>query len=79
MDTNEMLQKIMEMLAAKPSFEPEDLLTCSQAAELFGVKDQTLAAWRHKGTGPSYIKIGSGVRYKLSAIYEFIDQNTVSA
>ncbi len=79
MSTEEMLQKIIEMLAAKPSFEPENLLTSPQTAKLLGVKNQTLAVWRHKGTGPSYIKIGSGVRYKLSAIYEFIDHNTVSA
>ncbi|MCP5117224.1 MAG: helix-turn-helix domain-containing protein [bacterium] len=44
------------------------LLTETQAATLLGVQPATLAAWRSRGGGPIFVRIGSGkkpaVRYR---------------
>lgn len=34
------------------------VLTGPEAAELLGVQEQTLRAWRVKGKGPTYIRYG---------------------
>lgn len=51
------------------------LLTQKEAMELTGMS----AAWfeinRCKGVGISYIKLGRAVRYRLSAIEEYINAN----
>ena len=38
-------------------------LNPEEAAAFLGVKSSTLAAWRHKKTGPRYAKLGSKVMY----------------
>lgn len=47
-----------------------------QAAELLTVRVKTLQAWRSSGTGPRYIKLGSGlrspVRYRRSELMRFL-------
>lgn len=40
------------------------LLLPQQAAEILGVKVQTLAEWRLNGRGPPFIKLGRAVRYR---------------
>ncbi|WP_136796438.1 helix-turn-helix transcriptional regulator [Desulfosediminicola ganghwensis] len=35
-----------------------------EAAKHLGVQPQTMAAWRHQGIRPKYIKVGSNVRYE---------------
>jgi predicted site-specific integrase-resolvase len=39
------------------------LLTSIEAAQELNIKPQTLAAWRVKGIGPAFIKMGHCVRY----------------
>lgn len=41
----------------------EALATSDEIASFLRVDEQTLANWRHKGTGPAYIKVGAAVRY----------------
>ena len=36
----------------------------NQAAEFLGVSARTLQAWRVRGGGPRYVKIGRSVRYQ---------------
>lgn len=56
----------------------DPLLTETQAAELLGVKPQTLQAWRStKRYGLSYIKTGRLVRYRRSQIEAFLQARTV--
>ena len=47
-----------------------------QAAELLTVRVKTLQAWRSSGTGPRYIKLGSGLRppprYRRSELMRFL-------
>jgi predicted DNA-binding transcriptional regulator AlpA len=52
-------------------------LTESEAAELIGVKPQTMAVWRSKGTGPPYLKTGRSIRYLNEDIKEYLQQRRV--
>ena len=57
----------------------DPLITASDAAKLLNVALITLAVWRKsKVAGPAYVKVGKSVRYQLSAIKQFIDNNTVN-
>lgn len=48
------------------------LLTTEQAAEKLTLKRQTLEAWRVRGGGPKFLKIGRAVRYREEDLREFI-------
>lgn len=53
------------------------------AAEFYGLKPQTMAAWRLRGTGPAFHKIGRLVRYKMSELARYAEsrrcENTAQA
>lgn len=50
-----------------------DILTSAETAELLGISTGTLAAWRHRGTSPTYTRTGHRtVRYKKSDVEKFI-------
>ena len=55
-----------------------ELLTTAQVAEILTLKPQTLAKWRMDGSGPSYIRLGTAVRYKATDIQAYIEQRPVS-
>ena len=58
----------------------DDLLTTAQAAELLEVSPGTLEVWRATKRYPlPYAKIGRCVRYRRSAIEQFIAARTVTA
>jgi len=46
--------------------EPQILLNEKQAAKRLGVGDKCLQAWRVRGGGPTYLKIGRLVKYSES-------------
>ena len=46
----------------------DDLLTTPEAAELLRTSTPALAAHRHRGTGPSFVKAGRRVLYRRSAL-----------
>jgi predicted DNA-binding transcriptional regulator AlpA len=50
-----------------------------QAAEFLGVSVRTLQAWRVRGGGPPYVKIGRAVRYQRRALIAFQEQHTVTS
>jgi predicted DNA-binding transcriptional regulator AlpA len=50
----------------------EPILPPSEAAAELHVEPQTLAAWRHRGEGPRYVKIGKLVFYRPSDIREWL-------
>ena len=77
-----LLQTIIEELkdikdALDANEKPVELVDEVGAAEFLGMRPQTLGMWRHKGTGPTYIKVGNAVRYKMSALAEYLEQQTV--
>lgn len=43
-----------------------------EAAAIVGVSVRTLQAWRQRGTGPSYIKLGAKVAYPVAFLREYI-------
>jgi len=60
--------------------QTDPLLTEKQVAKLLGVKPSTLQVWRSTKRYPlPYIKSGRLVRYRASAVQEFIDLRTVAA
>lgn len=60
--------------AAAP--KPEPLAWPAEVADVLGVPEHTLAQWRSRGTGPTYIKVGRHVRYRWSAVNEWLDIQT---
>jgi Helix-turn-helix domain len=50
-----------------------------QAAMFLGVSVRTLQAWRVRGGGPPFLKIGRCVRYQRRALVEFQAAHTVSS
>lgn len=53
-------------------------LTPTEAARILRVSHRTLANWRYKDTGPSYIRQGRCVRYTPAALDAWAEQNGVS-
>ena len=51
----------------------------NQAAEFLGVSVRTLQAWRVRGGGPRYCKLGRSVRYQKRELVRFQQENTVSS
>ncbi|EKE10191.1 MAG: hypothetical protein ACD_16C00071G0003 [uncultured bacterium] len=51
------------------------LLTPEALAERWNVTPATLSQWRWNGRGPLFIKMNKGVRYRLSDIERFEEQN----
>lgn len=49
------------------------LLTTPQAAELLGLRPNTLELWRVAGKGPAFRKIGRAVRYVEAEILLWLD------
>ena len=52
------------------------LLTERQAAEFLTVRVKTLQAWRVRGRGPKFIKLGGSVRYRREDLEQFLDEHT---
>jgi predicted DNA-binding transcriptional regulator AlpA len=52
------------------------LLTERQAAEFLTIRVKTLQAWRVRGRGPKFIKLGGSVRYRREDLEQFLDEHT---
>jgi excisionase family DNA binding protein len=48
-------------------------LRTREAAALLGLQPTTLEAWRTRGGGPSFLKLGKAVRYRTSDLEKFIE------
>jgi predicted DNA-binding transcriptional regulator AlpA len=59
--------------------DPDAALNENQAAEFLGVSVRTLQAWRVRGGGPPYVKIGRSVRYQRRALIAFQQEHTVTS
>jgi hypothetical protein len=55
----------------------EPLLPEDEAARELKVKPQTLGAWRHRGQGPAFIKVGKLVFYRASDIRAYVASRVV--
>jgi len=48
------------------------MLRTNEAAQQLGVKKSTLEAWRVRGGGPVFLKLGKSVRYQQEDLESFI-------
>jgi predicted DNA-binding transcriptional regulator AlpA len=48
------------------------------AAKFMGLAVQTLRNWRNLGKGPSYIKLGRCIRYRLADLEEYIQNRKIN-
>jgi len=59
------------------SFGENKFVNETKAAELLGLKRQTLANWRHKRKGPPYHKISTRVLYAISDLLNYRESHRV--
>ena len=52
-------------------------LTEREVAELLGLSVATLRAWRHRGKGPRFLRLGRSVRYLPSDLNDFVRTSAV--
>jgi excisionase family DNA binding protein len=52
-------------------------LTETQVAEQLGLSVATLRAWRHRGRGPRFLRLGRAVRYLPADLEEFVRASAV--
>ena len=52
------------------------LHTEQQEAARLGVSRRTLQAWRVRGEGPPFVKLGRAVRYDPNAVDSWVDTRT---
>jgi excisionase family DNA binding protein len=47
-------------------------LTEREVADMLGLSVATLRAWRHRGKGPRFLRLGRSVRYLRSDVADFV-------
>ena len=52
-------------------------LTEREVSELLGLSVATLRAWRHRGKGPRFLRLGRSVRYLPSDLADFVRASAV--
>ena len=62
------------LLSCDEGIDP--LLTVCETAEILRCSVHSLNKWRLTGNGPRFVRVGSRVRYRLSAIADFIENST---
>ena len=55
----------------------DEILSINEVAAMLKCSPTTLYRWRKEGTGPKYFNLRGDIRYKLSEINAYIDQQTV--
>ncbi|AEV38408.1 helix-turn-helix transcriptional regulator [Pseudovibrio ascidiaceicola] len=55
------------------------LITEAAAADYLGISIRTIQAWRVRGGGPNYVKLGKAVRYRPSDIQAWIEAHLTSS
>ena len=51
-------------------------LTTQEVADLLNVRRTTLEAWRSRGGGPKFMKLGRVVRYRRKDVDQWLEENT---
>lgn len=65
-------------LFQKTNNPPDRLLNRKEAAEFLGTTEGTLAVWAStKRYALSYVKLGRSVRYRMSELTKFLENNTI--
>jgi excisionase family DNA binding protein len=72
-------QQLVNLLAGRPATGPPGLLTTDEVAALLRLSASILNKWRLSGRGPTYVKVGTRVRYRLEDVAAFIAASTRSS
>jgi hypothetical protein len=51
----------------------QNILRTQAAAAYLGLEPSTLEAWRCRGGGPVFVKLGKAVRYRLDDLDKFLE------
>lgn len=57
---------------------PQRLLRPQEVCDLLGVTMHAVEAWRRRGGGPEFVRVGRLIRYRQSAIEQYIQARTRS-
>ncbi len=52
-----------------------ELINEEHASTILKVSTRTLQAWRVRGGGPMFVKVGRSVRYRLEDLETFVNEN----
>ena len=52
--------------------DDESLLDESEAAKFLAISVRTLQAWRTRGFGPPFVRLGRAIRYRLKDLIEWV-------
>lgn len=53
-----------------------ELMNTAELGQRLSKSPAALANWRYLGLGPKFVKVGKAVRYRVSDVEEWLDQNT---
>ena len=56
-----------------PPYDPDQMLTEAETAEIVCQSVRTLQKWRVTGFGPGFFKIGRSVRYRRRELLEWVE------
>ena len=60
-----------------PTRDRARALTEREVADMLGLSVATLRAWRHRGKGPRFLRLGRSVRYLPSDVADFVRASAV--
>lgn len=63
---------------ATPPRDTRPLATTAEVAAFLRVPEETLRYWRKRRTGPPWVRAGHHIRYRWSAVEEWLDQSAAS-
>lgn len=66
------------MHQATGPIDPGELLTTRELSRRYGISVGTVQNWRSQGRGPTYVKLGRSVRYRVEDIEAFVQANRVA-
>jgi len=57
----------------------DELIDQRAMSKILRITTKTAEAWRSRGGGPRYVKVGALVRYRKSDIAEWIERRTIDS
>lgn len=66
----------MRTVANLGTLPPQSLLSDKEVESLYGLNAGTLRNWRVARRGPKFLRIGRSIRYRVSAVEEFLSACT---
>ena len=67
---------VHQVTSPKPDAYMLQLVDTAAAAAILHLNDRTLENWRCLGRGPRYVKCGKRVRYRMSDLIKYLDDNS---